>query len=393
MSRKWVNILRRGIVGMCIALMPWAAFAEVESDLADPMRSSIPPPKLKVSSWLLMDAATGLTLAGDRADTPVEPASLTKLMTAYIVFREIERGTIKMEDTVIVSEKAWRSEGSRMFIEAGDKVRIEDLLMGLIVQSGNDSAVALAEHVAGSEEGFADLMNQTAVELGMANSHFVNSAGMPHPDHYTTARDVTLLTRAIIEQQPNHYAMYAIREFTWNDITQKNRNPLLGRDSSVDGVKTGHTRSAGYCLVGSAERDGMRLIGTVIGAQSDRERADAVYSLLRFGFAAYEHHDLYPAGQKVVESQVFKGAVQAVSLGLSEPIALVMAKGLGKKLKAGVALTDPVLAPVSGGQVLGTLTVTLNDDELLSRPLVALQDVEAGSWMTRLSDTVRLWFH
>jgi D-alanyl-D-alanine carboxypeptidase (penicillin-binding protein 5/6) len=340
-----------------------------------------------------MDAATGLTLAGDRADTPVEPASLTKLMTAYIVFREIERGTIKMEDTVIVSEKAWRSEGSRMFIEAGDKVRIEDLLMGLIVQSGNDSAVALAEHVAGSEEGFADLMNQTAVELGMANSHFVNSAGMPHPDHYTTARDVTLLTRAIIEQQPNHYAMYAIREFTWNDITQKNRNPLLGRDSSIDGVKTGHTRSAGYCLVGSAERDGMRLIGTVIGAQSDRERADAVYSLLRFGFAAYEHHDLYPAGQKVVESQVFKGAVQTVSLGLSEPIALVMAKGLGKKLKAGVALTDPVLAPVSGGQVLGTLTVTLNDDELLSRPLVALQDVEAGSWMTRLSDTVRLWFH
>jgi len=393
MSRKWVNIFRRGILGMFIALMPLAASAEIESDLSEAMRSTIPPPKLKLSSWLLMDAATGLTLAGDRADTPVEPASLTKLMTAYIVFREIERGTIKMEDTVIVSEKAWRSEGSRMFIEAGDKVRIEDLLMGLIVQSGNDSAVALAEHVAGSEEGFADLMNQTAAELGMANSHFVNSAGMPHPDHYTTARDVTLLTRAIIEHQPNHYAMYAIREFTWNDITQKNRNPLLGRDSSIDGVKTGHTRSAGYCLVGSAERDGMRLIGTVIGAQSDRERADAVYSLLRFGFAAYEHHDLYPAGQKVVESQVFKGAVQTVSLGLSEPIALVMAKGLGKKLKAGVALTDPVLAPVSGGQVLGTLTVTLNDDELLSRPLVALQDVEAGSWMTRLSDTVRLWFH
>ena len=393
MSRKWANILRRGILGMCIALMPLAASAEIESDLSEAMRSTIPPPKLKLSSWLLMDAATGLTLAGDRADTPVEPASLTKLMTAYIVFREIERGTIRNDDTVVVSEKAWRSEGSRMFIEAGDKVRIDDLLMGLIVQSGNDSAVALAEHVAGSEEGFADLMNQTAAELRMVNSHFVNSAGMPHPDHYTTARDVTLLTRAIIDEQPDHYAMYAIREFTWNDITQKNRNPLLGRDSSIDGVKTGHTRSAGYCLVGSAERDGMRLIGTAIGAKSDRERADAVYSLLRFGFAAYEHHDLYPADQKVVESQVFKGTAQAVSLGLSEPIALVMAKGLGKNLKAGVTLTDPVLAPVANGQTLGTLTVTLNNDELLSRPLVALQDVGAGSWMTRLSDTVRLWFH
>jgi D-alanyl-D-alanine carboxypeptidase (penicillin-binding protein 5/6) len=340
-----------------------------------------------------MDAATGLTLAGHRADTPVEPASLTKLMTAYVVFREIERGTVKLDDVVLVSEKAWRSEGSRMFIEAGDKVQIKNLLMGLIVQSGNDSAVALAEHIAGSEEGFADLMNQTAAELGMANSHFVNSAGMPHPDHYTTARDVTLLTRAIIDQQPDHYAMYAIREFTWNDITQKNRNPLLGRDSSIDGVKTGHTRSAGYCLVGSAERDGSRLIGTVIGAKSNRERADAVYSLLRFGFAAYEHHDLYPAGQKIVETRVFKGDAKAVALGLSGPITLVLAKGLGKDLKAGVLLTDPVVAPVEKAQKLGTLTVTLNGAELLSRPLIALQGVGAGSWMDQLSDTARLWFH
>ena len=393
MTRKWVNVLRHGILSMCLVLMSSAALAEIESDLSEAMRSTIPPPKLKVSSWLLMDAATGLTLAAHRADTPVEPASLTKLMTAYVVFREIERGTVKLDDVVLVSEKAWRSEGSRMFIEAGDKVQIKNLLMGLIVQSGNDSAVALAEHIAGSEEGFADLMNQTAAELGMANSHFVNSAGMPHPDHYTTARDVTLLTRAIIDQQPDHYAMYAIREFTWNDITQKNRNPLLGRDSSIDGVKTGHTRSAGYCLVGSAARDGMRLIGTVIGAKSNRERADAVYSLLRFGFAAYEHHDLYPAGQKIVETRVFKGDTETVSLGLSNPIALVLAKGLGKNLKAGVSLTDPVVAPVEKAQKLGTLTVKLSGAELLSRPLIALQGVREGSWMDRLSDTVRLWFH
>ena len=393
MTKKWVNVLCHGILSMCLVLISSAAFAEIESDLSEATQSTIPPPKLKVSSWLLMDASTGLTLAAQRADTPVEPASLTKLMTAYVVFREIERGTVKLDDVVLVSEKAWRSEGSRMFIEAGDKVRIKNLLMGLIVQSGNDSAVALAEHIAGSEEGFVDLMNQTAAELGMANSHFVNSAGMPHPDHYTTARDVTLLTRAIIDQQPDHYAMYAIREFTWNDITQKNRNPLLGRDSSIDGVKTGHTRSAGYCLVGSAERDGSRLIGTVIGAKSNRERADAVYSLLRFGFAAYEHHDLYPAGQKIVETRVFKGDAQAVALGLSGPITLVLAKGLGKNLKAGVSLTDPVVAPVEKAQKLGTLTVTLNGAELLSRPLIALQGVGVGSWMDQLSDTARLWFH
>jgi len=393
MTRKRVSVLRHSIFCMCLVFMPSMASAEIESDLSEAMRSTIPPPKLKVASWLLMDAATGLTLAGSRVDTPIEPASLTKLMTAYIVFREIERGTVTLDDIVLISEKAWRSEGSRMFIEAGDKVRIEDLLMGLIVQSGNDAAVALAEHVAGSEEGFADLMNQTAVELGMANSHFMNSAGMPHPDHYTTARDVTSLTRAIIDSQPDHYQRYAVREFTWNDITQKNRNPLLGRDSSIDGVKTGHTRSAGYCLVGSAQRDGMRLIGTVIGAKDDRERADAVYSLLRFGFAAYENHDLYPAGQKIVEPRVFKGEAGAVPLGLSEPIALVLAKGSGKNLKASVLLTDPVVAPVMQGQELGTLTVTLNDAQLLSQPLVALQDVAAGSWMHRLSDTVRLWFH
>ena len=275
--------------------------SEVESDLEGAMRSTIPAPNLKVSSWLLMDAKTGLTLAANNPDAPVEPASLTKLMTAFIVFREIERETISLEDIVVVSEKAWRSEGSRMFIEVGDKVRIDDLLMGLVVQSGNDAAVALAEHVAGSEEGFADLMNQTASELGMDNSNFINSAGMPHPDHYTTARDISQLARAILIDQPGHYDRYKIREFTWSGITQKNRNPLLGRDESIDGIKTGHTRSAGYCLVGSAEKDGMRLIGSVMGASGDRERGDAVYSLLRFGFAAYEHHDLYPAGETIVD--------------------------------------------------------------------------------------------
>ena len=367
--------------------------SEVESDLEGAMRSTIPAPNLKVSSWLLMDAKTGLTLAANNPDAPVEPASLTKLMTAFIVFREVERETISLDDIVVVSEKAWRSEGSRMFIEVGDKVRIDDLLMGLVVQSGNDAAVALAEHVAGSEEGFADLMNQTASELGMDNSNFVNSAGMPHPDHYTTARDISQLARAILIDQPEHYDRYKIREFTWNGITQKNRNPLLGRDESIDGIKTGHTRSAGYCLVGSAEKDGMRLIGSVMGASGDRERGDAVYSLLRFGFAAYEHHDLYPAGDGIVDSFVFKGAKNSVALGLSDAVTLILPKGVGKDLQASVSLADPVIAPIGLGDELGVLSVSLEGEQIVSRPLVSLEQVAAGSLWQTLSDTVRLWFY
>ena len=367
--------------------------SEVESDLEGAMRSTIPAPNLKVLSWLLMDVKTGLTLAANNPDAPVEPASLTKLMTAFIVFREIERETISLDDIVVVSEKAWRSEGSRMFIEVGDKVRIDDLLMGLVVQSGNDAAVALAEHVAGSEEGFADLMNQTASELGMDNSNFVNSAGMPHPDHYTTARDISQLARAILIDQPDHYDRYKIREFTWNGITQKNRNPLLGRDESIDGIKTGHTRSAGYCLVGSSEKDGMRLIGSVMGASGDRERGDAVYSLLRFGFAAYEHHDLYPAGDGIVDSFVFKGAKNSVALGLSDAVTLVLPKGAGKNLQASVSLADPVIAPIGMGDELGVLSVSLAGEQIVSRPLVSLEQVAAGSLWQTLSDTVRLWFY
>ena len=367
--------------------------SEVESDLEGAMRSTIPAPNLKVSSWLLMDAKTGLTLAANNPDAPVEPASLTKLMTAFIVFREIERETISLEDIVVVSEKAWRSEGSRMFIEVGDKVRIDDLLMGLVVQSGNDAAVALAEHVAGSEEGFADLMNQTASELGMDNSNFINSAGMPHPDHYTTARDISQLARAILIDQPGHYDRYKIREFTWSGITQKNRNPLLGRDESIDGIKTGHTRSAGYWLGCSAQNLGLRLIGSVMGASGDRERGDAVYSLLRFGFAAYEHHDLYPAGETIVDSFVFKGAKNSVALGLSDSVTLVLPKGAGKDLQASVSLVDPVIAPLSLGDKLGVLSVSLAGEQIVSRPLVALEQVAVGSLWQRLSDTARLWFY
>ena len=393
MVQRWTRGIGWGVLCLALVTVSPTVHSEIKSDLAGKMRSTILPPKLKASSWVLMDAATGVMLAGSNPNKPVEPASLTKLLTAFIVYREIQRGSVSPEDEVVVSEKAWRSKGSRMFIEAGDKVRIDDLLMGLIVQSGNDASVALAEYVAGSEAGFADLMNQAAAELGMTNSHFTNSSGMPHPDHFSTAYDITLLAQMIIRDQPEHYAKYAIRDFTWNDITQKNRNPLLGRDDSIDGIKTGYTQSAGYCLVGSAHRDGMRLIGSVMGAGADRERADAVYSLLRFGFAAYERHDLYRAKHKVVDARVFKGAVTSVEAGLADPIDLVLPKGVGRSLQATVQLIDPVVAPLEAGQLLGTLTVQMDGADLLSRPLVALHAVPEGTWFNRMADVVRLWFH
>ena len=340
-----------------------------------------------------MDASSGLMLAGHLPDTLIEPASLTKLLTAYIVFKEIQNSTVRLNETVLISERAWRMEGSRMFLNAGEKVKVEDLLMGLIVQSGNDAAVALAEHVAGSEEGFADLMNQTASKLGMENSNFVNSAGMPHPDHYTTARDLSILTQNIIKNQPEHYSMYSIREFTWNNISQKNRNPLLGRDTSIDGVKTGHTRSAGYCLIGSASRDGLRLIGSVMGAGSNRERGNAVYSLLRFGFAAYERHDLYQSGKRIMDAIVYKSKNSTVPLGVEKDINILLPKGAGKNLTAVVKIDEPLVAPIEKSKKLGNLTVKLNGSPLETKPLVALESVESSSWAGRLVDSVKLWFY
>jgi D-alanyl-D-alanine carboxypeptidase (penicillin-binding protein 5/6) len=362
-----------------------------DSDIPENARSSIPPPKLSVTSWLLTDVSTGMTIAAEKADKRVEPASLTKLMTAYLVFREISRGNVKLDEEVVVSEKAWQTGGSRMFIEPGDRVRVEDLLLGLIVQSGNDSAVALAEHLAGSETGFADLMNQAGIEMGLTNTHFVNSTGLPHPDHFTSARDLNRLTRAIIQQQPAHYANYAIPAFTWNGITQKNRNPLLARDESVDGVKTGYTKSAGYCLIGSAKRNRTRLIATVIGAGGERERANLVYALLKYGFAAYESHHLYGDGSAIVTVEIFKGRADSVSAGISEGIDLLLAKGLGEELEAKVQLVEPLVAPIDEGGEVGTLTLRLKGEPLLSRPLVALESVPAGSWFGGLADSVRLW--
>ena len=393
MNKKIIRCFSNLLLFLSIFLFSPFSLGQIDTDLNERVLSTIPPPTLQVSSWVLMDASSGLMLAGHLPDTLIEPASLTKLLTAYIVFKEIQNSTVRLNETVLISERAWRMEGSRMFLNAGEKVKVEDLLMGLIVQSGNDAAVALAEHVAGSEEGFADLMNQTASKLGMENSNFVNSAGMPHPDHYTTARDLSILTQNIIKNQPEHYSMYSIREFTWNNISQKNRNPLLGRDTSIDGVKTGHTRSAGYCLIGSASRDGLRLIGSVMGAGSNRERGNAVYSLLRFGFAAYERHDLYQSGKRIMDAIVYKSKNSTVPLGVEKDINILLPKGAGKNLTAVVKIDEPLVAPIEKSKKLGNLTVKLNGSPLETKPLVALESVESSSWAGRLVDSVKLWFY
>jgi len=369
-----------------------AVLPAYESGLSENARSFIPPPSLKVSSWLLMDSRTGTVIASENKNKRVEPASLSKLMTAYVVFQEVQRGILGLDEEVTVSERAWKTGGSRMFIEPGDRVRVEDLLLGLIVQSGNDAAVALAEHVAGSEAGFADLMNQAAVKMGLKNTHFVNSTGLPHPDHFSTAHDISEITRAIIQEQPEHYGFYAIPEFTWNGITQKNRNPLLARDDTIDGVKTGHTKSAGYCLVGSAERNNMRLIASVIGADDERSRANSVYSLLKYGFAAYEFHDLYGNQAPILRADVLKSTVESIPVGISQGIDLLLPKDSGASLEAKVRLSESLVAPLEIGQEVGTLTVLFKGAVLVTRKLIALSPAPSASWFGGLTDSLRLWF-
>ena len=379
------------LIPLFMLLFVSAVLPAYESGLAENARSLIPPPSLKVSSWLLMDSRTGTVIAAENRNKRVEPASLSKLMTAYVVFQEIQRGILTLDEEVTVSEKAWKTLGSRMFIEPGDRIRVEDLLMGLIVQSGNDAAVALAEHAAGSEAGFADLMNQAAAKMGLRNTHFVNSTGLPHPDHFSTAYDISEITRTIIREQPEHYSLYAIPEFTWNGITQKNRNPLLDRDDTIDGVKTGHTKSAGYCLVGSAERNNMRLIASVIGADDERSRANSVYSLLKYGFAAYEFHYLYGNQAPILQADVLKSTVESIPVGISQGIDLLVSKDTAALLEAKVLLSEPLVGPLEIGQEVGTLTLLLKDTVLATQRLIALSPAPSASWLGGLTDSLRLW--
>jgi D-alanyl-D-alanine carboxypeptidase (penicillin-binding protein 5/6) len=345
-------------------------------------------PEVGAKAYILMDYNSGRVLAESNGDLRLEPASLTKIMTAYVVFRELAKGNLHLDDMVMVSEKAWKTEGSRMFAQVGAKIAVENLLKGMIVQSGNDASVALAEHVAGDEAVFAQMMNQNAERLGMKNTHYKNSMGLPDPEHYATARDLALLTRAMIAEFPEYYKWHSIKEFTFNNIKQVNRNRLLWRDATVDGVKTGHTDGAGYCLVTSAVRDGMRLIAVVLGTKSDNERANANQALLNYGFRFFETRQLYKANEKLAEARVWKGAESNVPVGLSQDFAVTFPRGQYAKLKAGMEISTDGTAPVKQGDKLGSVKVTYNNEPVAQADLVALKAVEEGGIFRRLFDQV-----
>ncbi|WP_041350848.1 D-alanyl-D-alanine carboxypeptidase family protein [Nitrosococcus watsonii] len=350
------------------------------------------PPSLSAKAYLLQDFATGRVLAEHQADERIEPASITKLMTAYVVFKELKQGRIHLADEVLISEKAWRTGGSRTFIEVNTRVPVETLIKGMIIQSGNDASVALAEYVGGTEEIFAALMNQQAQLLGMTGSHFVNSTGLPHENHYMTARDIATLGRAIILDFPKYYDWYSEQAFTYNGITQYNRNLLLRRDSSVDGFKTGHTNSAGYCLASSAMRDGMRLIAVVMGTGSPKIRMQESLALLNYGFRFYDTRSIYAAKEAVTKVRVWQGANKELPLGLTDDLSVTLQRGRWEELSSSVRVQNTITAPVSEGQNLGIVTVRLGDKVLLKRPLLALTAVPEGSWWQRLIDWVLSFF-
>jgi D-alanyl-D-alanine carboxypeptidase (penicillin-binding protein 5/6) len=351
-----------------------------------------PPPELKARSFILIDHDSGRVLAALDPDSRQEPASLTKLMTAYAVFHALKEGRIKIDDMATISENAWKQEGSRMFVEVGKQVSVDDLIQGMIVQSGNDATVALAELVGGTEATFVQMMNTYAKNLGMTGSHFTNSAGMPGPEHYMTARDAAVLSSALIHEFPEYYRWYAQKEFTWNGITQQNRNGLLWRDPSVDGVKTGHTESAGYCLIASAMRDGMRLVSVVLGADSMRGREDANAALLNYGFNFFETRRLYAAGQPLTTARVWKGAVPEVGLALRRDLYVTGQRGSMGSVQAEFELPERLVAPLSAATAIGKASIVVDGATIAAHDLYPAQDVPAGGLFRRLSDTVRLWF-
>jgi D-alanyl-D-alanine carboxypeptidase (penicillin-binding protein 5/6) len=357
-----------------------------------------PPPDVEGKSWVLMDYNTGQIIASKDPDMQVEPASITKVMTDYVVSAEVGNGKIHMTDPVTISENAWRgggagTDGSTSFLKLNSQVPLKDLLYGMIIQSGNDAAIALAEHTAGSEPAFANLMNAYAKQLGMTHSNFQNASGYPIANHYTTARDIALLSRALIHDFPEDYAISAVKEFEWNGIKQHNRNLLLWRDNTVDGIKTGHTAAAGYCLAASAKQGDARMIAIVMGASSEKGRADAALALLNYGFRFYESHKLYEANKPLATPKLWKGAENTIALGLTEDALVSVKRGDYDKLKANLDIPATLIAPFKKGQQVGTLRVTLDGQPVMEKPLVALADAPEGGFFSRLWDTIMLWFH
>ena len=353
----------------------------------------IPPaPTVDARAYIVVDFRTGKGLASKEATAREEPASLTKLMTAYLVFGELAAGKLKLDDQVVVSEHAWRAEGSRTFIELGKPVSVELLILGMIVQSGNDATIALAERIAGTEETFVQMMNAAAQRLGMVGTHFEDSSGLPSPQHYTTARDMSLLAVAMIRDFPQYYKYYSVREFEHNGIKQQNRNGLLGRDPSVDGLKTGHTDSAGYCLVTSALRDGMRLVSVVLGSGSMKGREDASAALLNYGFTFYDTKLVVKGGTSLATTHVWKAQDPTIEVGIKDDLYLTLPRGTANSIKTAVDLQPRLLAPLGQGAAVGTLRVFTATETLASLPVHPRKADAAGGWWRRLIDTIRLWF-
>jgi len=350
------------------------------------------PPQIAASSYIMMDAESGTIIVEHNAHERLPPASLTKMMTTYVLDHEIAEGNVGFNDQVPISVNAWRTGGSKMFVREGTKVKLEDLMRGIVIQSGNDASVAVAEYLAGSEDAFASIMSQHAIRLGMKNSSFMNATGLPHPEHYSSAHDMALLARAIIYQFPEQYSMYAEKYFTYNNIRQPNRNLLLWRDKSVDGLKTGHTEEAGFCLVASAVRNSMRLITVVMGTSSEEARARETLKLLNYGFRYYETHKLYQAGQKLLDTKVWTGVRDQLALGVGQPIVLTIPRGQKNALEASVDVKQIIRAPINVGDNFGELKITLNDALLATQPVVALETIEEGGFFKRIWHEILLFF-
>ncbi|HYJ40508.1 MAG TPA: D-alanyl-D-alanine carboxypeptidase family protein [Steroidobacteraceae bacterium] len=349
------------------------------------------PPAIDARAYVLIDFQSGRVLAAEKADVRNEPASITKVMTGYGVFRAVREKRLSLTDSVTISEHAWKAEGSRTFAQVGTQIPVDTLIKGMIVQSGNDATIALAEKLGGTEDGFVQMMNAYAAELGLKNTHFDNSWGGPGPTHYMSAMDIALLARILIRDYPEEYKLYSLREFEWNGIKQQNRNGLLARDPSVDGIKTGHTESAGYCLASSATRNGMRLISVVLGTQSFKAREDASAALLNYGYTFYETVQVKKAGDVVLKPEVYKGEEDRVTLVPARDVFVTIGRGSAAQLKTTATVKTPVIAPIIAGQTLGELTVSDGKDIIARVPLVAQAAVPEGGWWTRMVDGISLW--
>ncbi|PCJ40945.1 MAG: serine-type D-Ala-D-Ala carboxypeptidase [SAR86 cluster bacterium] len=383
-----MNIFNYRWAVLCLAIFAFGA----NSVLAQQARIIPRAPDIAATSYVLMDATTGDILVESNADIPLPPASLTKIMTDYVVASELENGNISLDDEVYISVKAWQMEGSKMFIQEGTTVRLEDLIYGMVVQSGNDASVALAEHVAGSEDAFADMMNQHAEMLGMENSYFINAHGMPEDQHVMSARDLSTLAQALIERFPENYEIYSVPEFTYNGIRQPNRNRLLFQDRNVDGMKTGFTDAAGYCLVASATRDGMRLIAVVMGTDSVNARTIEAQKLLTYGFRFYETHELFTGNEVLSSAEVWSGKSNTIDIGVQEQVFITIPNNSSDELLTELQIDESLRAPINAGDILGQVTISFDDQVYYQGEVIALQTIERGSLIKRIMDWLTLFF-